>query len=326
MKRILIAMLAIVMLASCTQGYVATVGNKKITQGEFEFYLSSIKEQMKGTELQTDEDWETQEIEGEKAIDVAKQRALDIAIKNVEYGVVSELAGLTLSAEEEAQADDTKKRIVLSNGGDAGYKKYLKEMGITDKFIDMMCSSTIYYNKIAGYVEEKYPITEEGLKNRYETYRSGMRYMKAKHILFLTVDPQTMSPLSDIEIEAAKKRADEVFAKINAGGDFDTLMREYSQDPGLTENPDGYVFRRGTGEMMPEFEQVAASLKGDEIAMAETDYGYHIIRQGSVSFEDLRDEVKSVILDELVQDQISAWETEYNLKITRNEELLKEIK
>ena len=54
MKKLLVLMLSVLLLTSCGSKPVATVGNIKITQSEFEFYLDSIKMQMSDTELQTE--------------------------------------------------------------------------------------------------------------------------------------------------------------------------------------------------------------------------------------------------------------------------------
>ncbi|MDD6736257.1 MAG: peptidylprolyl isomerase, partial [Clostridiales bacterium] len=284
MKKVFAVLFSVLMLASCAgSNTVATVGTTKITQGEFEFYLSSIKNQMKGTEIQTDEDWETKEIEGKKAIDAAKQRALDIAVKNVEYRDIAILAGITLSDGDKALVKSTKERVISNNGGKSGYNKFLKENNITDKFIDMMCESTVYYNKITELVKEQTPITDEELKSKFESSDISSEYRKAKHILIMTVDSQTRKPLSEEEQANAKKLADQLLERAKNGEDFDKLMNEYSQDPGLSSNPGGYVF--GSGEMVQEFEQAVDSVMPGEITFCQSDYGYHIIKRLPLEFE-----------------------------------------
>ena len=84
MKKIVIAILAFVLLLSaCSDAndYVATVGKQSISENELEFYLKNVKSQMQGTELSSDEDWKDHEIEGRKAIEIAKEKAYDLLVK-----------------------------------------------------------------------------------------------------------------------------------------------------------------------------------------------------------------------------------------------------
>lgn len=84
-------------------------------------------------------------------------------------------------------------------------------------------------------------------------------YYSAKHILFTD-----------------KSTADEVLKKIKKGADFDELMKEYSQDPGLENYPDGYVF--ATGQFVPEFENTVKELGVGKISgVVKSESGYHII-------------------------------------------------
>lgn len=86
-------------------------------------------------------------------------------------------------------------------------------------------------------------------------------YMAAKHIL-----------VSD---EALAKQ---ILTELKSGADFDALMMEYTEDPGIQTNPEGYVF--GEGEMVEEFETAVKALKVDKVSgLVKTSYGYHIIKR-----------------------------------------------
>ncbi len=86
-------------------------------------------------------------------------------------------------------------------------------------------------------------------------------YVCAKHILVKT-----------------EETAGEVYEKAVAGEDFDALIASYNTDPGMAQNPDGYVFT--TGEMVAEFEKAAfAAAVGEITEPVYTDYGYHIIKR-----------------------------------------------
>ena len=114
-------------------------------------------------------------------------------------------------------------------------------------------------------------------------------YLRAKHILIMTID-ETQQPYSD-EIKAEKRsQAEDILSQLASAEDknarFDELMLEFSEDTGLVAYPEGYTF--GPGEMVPEFEEGAKALEPGEYSdIIETAYGYHIIMRLAVSPEDI---------------------------------------
>lgn len=326
MKKIVALFLCLGILSSCANSdIVATVGNEKITKGEFEFYLSSIKSQLSGTELKTDEDWQTQEIEGERAIDVAKQRALEIAVLNAEYRELAKAQNMSLTEQDRKNVKATKQQVISNYGGETAYKKFLKENNITDRFIQLMCESTVYYEKLADKVAKEEPTDGDELLKYFEENKKALseEYKKAKHILILTQDSSGKA-LSEEEQEAAKEFSESLFKRILSGEDFDALMHKYSQDPGLSTNPEGYVFT--SGEMVPEFEQATESISAGEFAMCKSVYGYHIIKRLPIEYGDIADKVESAVMKEKISAKLKEWEELYNIEIKVNEELIKTVK
>lgn len=326
MKKILFAFLAVLMLSSCGAKPVATVGNIKITEGEFKFYLNSIKNQMSGTELQTDEDWQTWEIEGEKAIDVAKGRAMEIAVANALYIEAAKAAGFELTEEEKDQLSTIKEKVVSGYGDKKQYNEFLKTNNITDSFIEMMCESSLYFNKILKSIDVSEATDEANMRKYFEENRAEFEaeYRKAKHILFLTVDGTTREQKSTEEADAAKARAEEIYKRVQAGEDFDALMHEFSEDPGLETAPDGYVFT--SGEMVPEFESATDSIGFGDVTLCQSSLGYHIIKRLPIGYEDVKDAVSAKVAEEVVNTKIFEWRDLYEIKIEQNDDVLKEIK
>lgn len=321
MKKLLILLLSVLLLSSCAEKSVATVGDIKITQSEFEFYLNSIKNQMSDTELQTDEDWENKEIEGKKAIEVAKEQAMDNAIRNALYIEAAEEAGLTLTEEENKSVQSTKEQLVQGYGSEEAYKEFLKSNKITDEFVEMMCKSSVYYNKIGQLITEETQVTDAQIEEYFEANKADFETetRKAKHILIATMDPTTNQPKSQEEQVKASNLSKEILSRAQKGEDFDKLMHEYSEDPGLATNPDGYVF--GSGEMVPEFEQATDSVGFGEIAFCKSDYGFHIIKRLPISFEDAKQEVMNKFYGKLIDEKVEAWKEEFSIEIKQNEEI-----
>lgn len=78
---------------------------------------------------------------------------------------------------------------------------------------------------------------------------------------------------------SAKAKADEILQKVKNGEDFAKLAEEFSDDPGSKDK--GGLYEGITeGSFVPEFEQVAFSLKPGQVAdqPVETKFGYHIIK------------------------------------------------
>ena len=65
------------------------------------------------------------------------------------------------------------------------------------------------------------------------------------------------------EAEALKAKVDEVYALATAeGADFDALIEEYNEDPGMKSNPDGYyVSTSHAGTYVTEFSDAALALE-----------------------------------------------------------------
>jgi parvulin-like peptidyl-prolyl isomerase len=105
-----------------------------------------------------------------------------------------------------------------------------------------------------------------------------------RHILFMTIDPQTREPLADDVVAAKLKLANDVLAKAKGGADFGKLAEQYSDDTTTKESGgDLPPFAKATADprhaMVPEFEAAAFSLTNNQISdLVKTVYGYHIIQ------------------------------------------------
>ncbi len=105
------------------------------------------------------------------------------------------------------------------------------------------------------------------------------KYVRAKHILIQFPQDAEKDENGNIKDSAKAEtlaKANSVLEKVKAGEDFDALIAEYGEDPGMTTNPDGYYFT--TGEMVEPFEKSAFELEvGETSDLVETSYGYHIL-------------------------------------------------
>jgi len=110
------------------------------------------------------------------------------------------------------------------------------------------------------------------------------RQVHARHILIKTdTRPE----------EQAKRRAEEILKKLKAGGSFEALAREFSEDKSNSQSG-GDLGYFGRGRMVPEFEKAAFALKPGEISgLVKTNFGYHIIKVEDSKVEYPRDFAKN---------------------------------
>lgn len=317
-----------ILLSSCGAQSVGIIGNQAITKGEFEFYLSSVKNQIAGTETMTDEDWQSIEIDGKKAIEVAKEKTLETASMNVAYIEVAKKLNIKLNNEEKKSIKDYKESLKKSMENSGGYNKFLKDNNIDDKFVELLCESMEYSSKLSEKAAELNPISDEDLKSYFIA-----NYRRAKHVLIQTMDVNTMKPYSEAEVAEAKAKADDIYKRALADEDFESLVEQYSQDPGSKSNPDGYIF--ADGEMMIEFQDGVDSVKVGGITIVETAYGYHIIKRYALDetpelyntfFSKHKSTLESKVKAEKLTKQMEIWKSEFGIEMKKNDDVYNSIK
>ena len=87
-----------------------------------------------------------------------------------------------------------------------------------------------------------------------------------------------LPPVNREEIEKVKNKLQELRYRVLNGESFATLAILYSEDPGSAKNG-GELGLFGRGEMFPEFEAAAFTLKSGEVSeIVETEAGFHILQ------------------------------------------------
>ena len=255
---------------------IATVNGEEIKYGEFNYYvqwaLESVLNEygMSFDELKKN----TNNFE-----EVVKERALQEAARvRAVCKQGKEVDGMNPNEYDENTLKEEKDKTIESAGGEKNFQKELKRMGMTEQQYDdlMMINYIAKWQALLQY--EKLKLPEDQLREKYQN-----EYIKAQQIFFLVDDTHTDAD--------AQKQVKLMYDLMKNGGDYFVLMNTYSEDPDLSNNPDGMIFTRG--EMLPEFEEMAFSLQVDEIApeAVKTEYGYHIIKRVDhmAVFEDIKD-------------------------------------
>lgn len=182
-----------------------------------------------------------------------------------------------LAADNNVQLSDADKESIKSNkeqqidtaGGRAKFIENLEQMGVTEEYFDYVNKYSFMYSKLHN---ELFHVGKPMAPKQEDIVSAILNgYVRAKHILIQTTEDAE-------DFEQKKASAEAVLARAKAGEDFDTLITEFNEDPGMQNSPNGYVFNEG--KMDPAFESATYALKDNEISgLVQSSYGFHIIKR-----------------------------------------------
>ena len=281
---------------------VLTVNGDAVTADEYSGYMlynmqyyASMYAQMGLTDLWSNEDMAKSL--GASMPEAAEQQAIYARVVMQKFNEL----GLKLSYNEQKEMASVRRNSIANTSKDA-YLNQIAQFGFSDQtYQNFMYISQCYQALNDYYFGENGVNTpsDEDIQKYYED-----NYITAKHILITTVDPA--SGETKRTDEEAKKEAQSILDRINAGEDFDTLMNQYSEDTGLSNNPNGYTFTEG--QMVTEFYDGAKALAEDEVSeLVKSNYGYHIIKRVKLDdsqLDNFKSDIVSAIsgsMDELLQ-------------------------
>jgi peptidyl-prolyl cis-trans isomerase C len=183
---------------------------------------------------------------------------------------------------EGAQKTDLQlSNLVARVGSQEAFERQLKLVGMTmaelrTKTVQEITAWTVVLPR-----ELNITVTEAEVKQFYTDNPADFERpetIHARHILLMTMDPVTRTPLSADQQKAKQKQADDLLKRIRGGADFAALAKQYSEDPGSKENG-GELPDFPRGQMVPEFEAAAFSLTNNQVSdVVTSQYGYHIIK------------------------------------------------
>ena len=344
MKKGIISVLALVlcaalMFAGCSKGaktietkdakvlnetIVAEIGETKVSQADFNLIYMMLHQNMAQYSSYYGDDWENMEIEeGKTILDMIKEGTVTQIKQLAAIYKLCEEKDIDIDKDVKEAVAKTKDEIVNGSfGGEEGYKEFLEESRTTDEaFTNYLQVAELYtrlYNeltKVGGEVE----ISDKELEKQF--LEENKDKWRVQHILIST-QPQADEAGNETPARTdseAKKIADEVLAKLDAGEDFDKLIDEYGEDPGISS---GNFYLFGAGEMVPEFEEASKNLEINAYTKTpvKSDFGYHIIKRYEISkdireFKDFEETKKQEKASEFVQKEMDKLDAKIEDKV-----------
>ena len=215
-----------------------------------------------------------------------------------------------LKAEDEAvtkQLDTLKQRFPA----EAGFKETLSKMNMTEDAVKSQIKRQLTVQQlIEKEVVQKITIPEKESQDYYNGHPEQFKkpdQVQASHIL-ITVDPKA----DEAKKKEAHKKAEDILQKLQKGGDFAALAKEFSQCPSAANGGDLGHF--GRGQMVKPFEDAAFAMKPGEISkVVETNFGYHIIKvtdktaESTVKYDDVKEKLEQHLKQQKVQKDVEQY-------------------
>lgn len=211
----------------------------------------------------------------------------------------------------EAEINEALKKLKEQYPSETDFTNALTGMRISPAALRKQVERTLAVQKmIETQFASKASVTDKEIWAYYDRNRDSFRQpeqVRASHILIKT-DPQW-----DAKKKAeARKKIDDVMAKLKQKQDFGSLARAYSEDPSASKGGDiGYVRQ---GQLLKPFEEALFALKPGEVSdVVETRLGYHIIKatdrkpETTVPFENLKDRIRTLLKQEKGQQEANAY-------------------
>lgn len=186
-------------------------------------------------------------------------------VQHILMGVAKEAGFTATAAEIDAQVEEFRTAVKQSGAGelDIVIRDQLGYEGEKDVAFRDFCSYFLVQKKLAESLVTTESVKAELTASLTEQSKSTELKAHAAHILVTE------------EITATA-----VMTRLNAGEDFGTLAKEFSQDPGSKENG-GDLGWASKGQFVPEFEAaIFDQLSVGQVTAVpvKTQYGFHIIK------------------------------------------------
>lgn len=322
-------------LKTLKENYIAQMVEDKVLERKIkELGLDQVTDEEKAAAEQEIQDWYDEQyaalVENFKTDDTVEDPEAKAAETIENY--LSQY-GLTL--------DQMKENSVASISSDKLYDYVTKDVTVTEEEAKIE-----FANKVAA-AKEKYDADLSAYVSDFENgatiYYTPKGCYYIKHILISLTDEQkqdiknlradddeTVAATADEKREeyllTIREKAESVLKLVDEGGDFEALMEEYGEDPGMKNEAykNGYLTYAGDTGFVTEFADACAALTEDGMTsgLVASDFGYHIIRRvstvpsGEATFEDVKDSLmESMLTDKkstTYDQKVEAWVKEVN--------------
>jgi parvulin-like peptidyl-prolyl isomerase len=229
-----------------------------------------------------------------------RDQAMNFLIQRTQFEVKAN--ELDIDVSDEAVDKRIDQYIKERHQGDK--KKFdaeLKSQGLSPEQARDIIRANLVQEAIFNKVTKDVKVTDEQAKAYYDKNKAQYGTPETRQVRHVLVKPNQ------------KALADDLYAQLKAGGNWNAIAKKYSQDP-ASKNQGGKMTAT-KGQLVPEFEQTAFTIGDNGISKpVKTQYGWHIIqalgpvkKSQSTPYAQVQEAIRQQLLQENRNKEMEKW-------------------
>jgi parvulin-like peptidyl-prolyl isomerase len=227
-----------------------------------------------------------------------RDQAMNFLIQRTQFEVKAD--ELDIDVSDEAVDKRIDQYIKERHQGDK--KKFdaeLKSQGLSPEQARDIISANLVQEAIFNKVTKDVKVNDEQVKAYYDKNKAQYGTPETRAVRHVLVKEKAL--------------ADDLYAQLKAGGNWNAIAKKHSQDP-ASKNQGGKMTAT-KGQLVPEFEQTAFTIGDNGISKpVKTQYGWHIIqalgpvkKSQSTPFAQVQEAIRQQLLQENRNKEMEKW-------------------
>ena len=282
-------------------GSIALVGEQAIPKEELDRLIA-----------QTKTNYEAQEQEfpaaGTPAYENIKSNLVRSLVQPAQWEQAGAAMGIKVT-EDEVNSQLASLKEQFFNGDEEKYQEELEKQGLTEEQLREQIESKLLSDKIYAAVTKKATVTDAEVKAYYDQNKAQYEQPESRQVRHILVKKEAL--------------ANEIHTKLENGGDFAKLAKQYSED--TASKAEGGKFEAFKGKTVAPFDKfVFAADTGELSQPIKTEFGWHVIEvlsdvepASAQPLDEVSETIKSTLLQEeqnkALQDWVAETKTKYKV-------------
>jgi foldase protein PrsA len=271
---------------------VAVVGDRTIRKSEFDDLVKYAKRSYEAQKRQFPKN-------GTQEYKQIQDQAVRFLVQRAQFEVKAQDLEIDISDKAvDKRIDEYKKE--RHKGNEKAFREELEKQGLSEDQAREIIRANLIQEAIYNKVTSGVKVNDKEIRSYYDKNKAQYATQESRLVRHVLVKKKGL--------------ADQLYQQLkDPGADWAAIAKRYSQDPGSKNKGGRYTGTKG--QLLPEFEKVAFSIKTNEVAKpVKTQAGWHIIqalapvKPGTTTpFKQVKEAIRQQLIQEKKNDKMEKW-------------------